>query len=112
MDRITQLPVPTQGNDAIVVIVDKFSKMVHYAPTTTTCRADQVARIFFDTVVRLHGIPKHIISDRDRRFTSKLWQGLWKVCGTQLKMSTAYHPQTNGQNERANRTLEEILRHY
>src|SRR5260370_18121246 len=86
--------------------------MVHYAATTTTCTADQVARIFFDIVVRLHGIPKHIISDRDRRFTSKFWQELWKLCGTQLKMSTAYHPQTDGQTERANRTLEEILRHY
>ena len=112
MDLITQLPVTTDGNDAIVVFVDKFSKMVHYAATTTTCTADQVARIFFDIVVRLHGIPKHIISDRDRRFTSKFWQELWKLCGTQLKMSTAYHPQTDGQTERANRTLEEILRHY
>ncbi len=112
MDLITQLPVTTQANDAIVVFVDKFSKMVHYAATTTTCTADQVARTFFDTVVRLHGLPKHIISDRDSRFTSKFWQELWKLCGTQLKMSTAYHPQTDGQTERANRTLEEILRHY
>ena len=112
MDLITQLPVTTQGNDAIVVFVDKFTKMVHYAATTTTCTADQVARIFFDTVIRLHGIPKHIISDRDRRFTSRFWRELWTLCGTQLKMSTAYHPQTDGQTERANRTLEEILRHY
>jgi hypothetical protein len=112
MDLITQLPVTTQGNDAIVVFVDKFTKMVHYAATTTTCTADQVARIFFDTVVRLHGIPKHIISDRDRRFTSRFWRELWTLCGTQLRMSTAYHPQTDGQTERANRTLEEILRHY
>ena len=112
MDLITQLPVTKSGNDAIVVFVDKFTKMVHCVATTTTCTADEIARIFFDSVVRLHGIPKYIVSDRDPRFTSKFWQQLWKLCNTQLKMSTAYHPQTDGQTERANRTLEDILRHY
>src|SRR6202007_1061372 len=86
--------------------------MVHCVATTTTCTSDRLARIFFDTVVRLHGVPKYIISDRDPRFTSNFWQQLWKLCDTQLKMSTAYHPQTDGQTERANRTLEDILRHY
>src|SRR5260370_24289902 len=103
MDRITQLPVPTQGNDAIVVIVDKFSKMVHYAATTTTRTADQVARIFFDTVVTLHGIPKHIISDRDRlhiQILATTVEAMWYT----TEDSTAYHPQTDGQMERANRT--------
>ena len=109
---ITQLPVTRSGHDAIIVMVDKFSKMVHYAATTTKCTTEQVARIFLDTVVRLHGIPKYIISDRDPRFTSSFWQQLWKLHRTQLKMSTAYHPQTDGQTERANRTLEDILRHY
>jgi hypothetical protein len=112
MDLITKLPLTKGGNDAIIVFVDKFSKMVHYAATTTKCTAEQVARIFFDNVVKLHGIPKHIISDRDPRFTSRYWQELWRLCGTQLKMSSAYHPQTDGQTERANRTLESILRHY
>jgi hypothetical protein len=112
MDLITQLPKTKAGHDAIIVFVDKFSKMVHYAATTTTCTADEVAKIFFNVVVKLHGVPKSIVSDRDPRFTSRFWQGLWKLCGTQLKMSTAYHPQTDGQTERSNRTLEEILRHY
>jgi RNase H-like domain found in reverse transcriptase/Reverse transcriptase (RNA-dependent DNA polymerase)/Integrase zinc binding domain/Chromo (CHRromatin Organisation MOdifier) domain/Retroviral aspartyl protease len=112
MDLITKLPETTSGNDAIIVFVDKFSKMVHYAATTTTCTAVDVARIFLDTVVKLHGVPKHIISDRDPRFTSKFWKQLWTLLGTQLKMSTSHHPQTDGQTERSNRTLEDILRHY
>jgi hypothetical protein len=86
--------------------------MVHYAATTTTCTAVEVARIFFDIVVRIHGVPKHIISDRDPRFTSKFWKQLWNLIGTELKMSTSHHPQTDGQTERSNRTLEDILRHY
>jgi len=112
MDLITKPPETTSGNDAIIVFVDKFSKMVHYAATTTTCTAVDVARIFFDTVVKLHGVPTHIISDRDPRFTSKFWKQLWNLLGTQLKMSTSHHPQTDGQTERSNRTLEDILRHY
>jgi hypothetical protein len=112
MDLITKLPQTTRGNDAIIVFVDKFSKMVHYAATTTTCTAVEVARIFFDTVVKIHGVPKHIISDRDPRFTSKFWKQLWSLLGTELKMSTSHHPQTDGQTERSNRTLEDILRHY
>lgn len=66
LDLITQLPVTRNGHDAIIVMVDKASKMVHYAATTTKCTAEQVAHIFHDTVVRLHGIPKYIISDRPR----------------------------------------------
>ena len=112
MDLITKLPETTRGNDAIIVFVDKFSKMVHYAATTTTCTAVEVARIFFDTVVKVHGVPKHIISDRDPRFTSRFWKQLWNLLGTELKMSTSHHPQTDGQTERSNRTLEDILRHY
>jgi hypothetical protein len=112
MDLITSLPTTRRGNDAIIVFVDKFSKMVHYAATTTTCTAVDVARIFFDTVVKLHGIPQHIVSDRDPRFTSRFWKQLWTLLGTELKMSTSHHPQTDGQTERSNRTLEDILRHY
>src|ERR1700737_3049128 len=112
MDLITKLPETTKGNDAVIVFVDKFSKMVHYAATTTTCTAVEVARIFFDSVVKVHGVPKHIISDRDPRFKSRFWKQLWNLLGTELKMSTSHHPQTDGQTERSNRTLEDILRHY
>jgi hypothetical protein len=112
MDLITQLPRSRSGNDAIVVFVDKLTKMVHYAPTLTTVTAPQLAEIFMREVVRHHGVPESILSDRDPRFTANFWNGLWKSLGTKLVMSTAYHPQTDGQTERANRTLEEGLRAY
>lgn len=112
MDLITQLPRTRQGNDAIVVFVDKLTKMVHYAATTTAVDAPQLAELFFSNVVRLHGLPESIVSDRDPRFTSLFWQALWQQLGTKLAMSTAFHPQTDGQTERANRTLEQVLRAY
>jgi hypothetical protein len=112
MDLITQLPRTQSGHDAIVVFVDKLSKQVHYAPTTTKVSAPELASIMFHTVVRHHGVPSSIVSDRDSRFTSLFWRALWKQLGTRLAMSTAYHPQTDGQTERANRTLEDMLRAY
>lgn len=112
MDLITQLPKSRQGNDAIVVFVDKLSKMVHFVATKTAVTAPQLAEIFWSTVVRHHGLPSSIVSDRDPRFTGHFWRTLWKCLGTQLTMSTAFHPQTDGQTERANRTLEEMLRSY
>jgi hypothetical protein len=110
MDLITQLPVTKDGNDAIVVWVDKLSKMVHYAATRTTITAPELAQLTFKEIVRHHGIPTSIVSDRDPRFTSHFWKSLWSLTGTKLKMSTSFHPQTDGQTERANRTLEEYLR--
>ena len=112
MDLITQLPPTRSGYDAIFVVVDKSSKMIHCIPTTTTCTAPDLAHLFFREIVRHHGIPTSIISDRDPRFTSSFWSELWKQLGTKLAMSTAYHPQTDGQTERANRTIEDILRAY
>ena len=112
MDLITQLPKTSKGHDAILVVVDKLTKMVHYCPTTTTVTAPQLARIILHHVVRLHGVPSSIVSDRDPRFTSSFWRSLWSYLGTKLAMSTAYHPQTDGQTERANRTLEDSLRSY
>ena len=112
MDLITQLPKTATGFDAIVVFVDKLTKMVHLAATTTTVDSPGLARIFVDTVYKLHGLPRTIISDRDVRITAGFWQELFKRLGTKLSMSTARHPQTDGQTERANRTLEEVLRHY
>lgn len=112
MDLITQLPRTKNGHDAIVVFVDKLTKMAHYAATTTNVTALELSQIFFKEVVRYHGLPESIVSDRDPRFTSIFWKALWTQLGTTLAMSTAYHPQTDGQTERQNRTLEEMLRSY
>ena len=110
MDFITQLPPTKMGHDAILVFVDRFTKMVHFAPTNTDVSAIETARLFTEHVFRLHGQPKSIVSDRDTRFTSTFWRSLMENLGTQLKLSTAFHPQTDGQTERVNRTLEQMLR--
>jgi hypothetical protein len=115
MDLITSLPTTKRGNDTIVVFVDKLSKMVHCHATPSKngeTKAPGMARMFFNNIVRLHGVPKKIVSDRDSRFTSHFWRELWRLLGTKLAMSTSFHPQTDGQTERANRTIEDIVRHY
>jgi hypothetical protein len=112
MDFIVQLPLTRQGHDAIVVFVDRLSKRAHCQPMHTSATAPEVAKIFFTTIFRNHGLPKVIVSDRDPKFTSKFWQSVFKHLGTKTAMSTAFHPQTDGQTERMNRTLEEMLRIY
>jgi transposase InsO family protein len=112
LDFVVSLPKTEGGYDAVTVFVDRLTKMAHLAPTTTTCTAEQAARLFFDNVVRLHGVPKDIVSDRDSKFTSKFWGALSELLGVKLRMSTAYHPQTDGQTERTNRTLGDMLRNF
>jgi hypothetical protein len=112
MDLITALPRTKAGHDAIVVFVDKLTKWAIYVATVTEVTAPRLADIFFQHVVRQHGLPRAIVSDRDPRFTSIFWKSLWDQLGTSLLMSTAFHPQTDGQTERQNRTLEENLRAY
>jgi len=112
MDFIGPLPMTSKGHNSIVIFVDKLTKYCYYEPTTTTADATKIADIFFNTIVRRHGIPRAIISDRDTRFTSNVWSNLFKLTGTTLKMSSAYHPQSDGQTERQNQTLETMLRNY
>lgn len=110
MDFITHLPRTNTGHDALFVVVDRFSKQLHAIATTGTATASDTAHLYFKNVFRHHGLPRSIVSDRDPRFTSRFWRALFRYTGTQLAMSTANHPQTDGQTERANRTLEEMLR--
>jgi len=112
MDFIGPLPRTARYKDAVLVVIDKLTKMGHFIPTTTQLSAKQTAELIFNEIVRLHGVPSNIISDRDPRFTSGFWKELWRLLGTQLRLSTAYHPQTDGQTERANRVVEDMLRAY
>ncbi|KAJ9505134.1 hypothetical protein QJQ45_013443 [Haematococcus lacustris] len=112
MDFIGPLPPTSHGYDMIVTVVDKLSKMLHLIPTTATATAPDIAKLFFDHVFKHHGLPEAIVSDRDPKFTSDFWTSLFHLTGTRLLMSSAYHPQTDGQSERANRTVEDMLRPY
>lgn len=112
MDFITQLPKTARGHDAIFVVVDKLTKMVHLMPTTTKATAEQTAKLYAAHVWKLHGVPQVVVSDRDKLFTSHFARALCESIGTQQAMSTAYHPQTDGQTERVNRVLEDMLRMY
>ena len=108
MDLIVQLP-QSQTYNAVFVVVDRFSKMAHFIPTQTQVNAPDLARLFLDNIVRLHGFPRSIVSDRDPRFLSNFWKELFSLTHTTLRLSTANHPQTDGQTERTNRTLEQYL---
>ena len=112
MDLITALPETASGNSAIVVFVDRLSKMTHLAACPTSIDTRAFAKLFRHEVVRLHGLPYEFVSDRDGRFTSNFMREVCRLLNVKQAMSTAYHPQTDGQTERTNRTLEDMLRQY
>ena len=112
MDFITDLPKTTNHNDAILVVVDRLTKMAHFIPCKISCTAEQAADLVLHNVFRLHGCPDSFVMDRDSRWKSSFWQHWCKLLNIECNMSTAYHPQTDGQTERMNRILEEVLRHY
>ncbi|GJS01223.1 putative reverse transcriptase domain-containing protein [Tanacetum coccineum] len=110
MDFVTKLPKTSQGYDTIWVIVDRLTKSAIFTPMRETDPLDKLARLYLREVVTRHGIPVSIICDRDPRFASNFWRSLQNALGTNLDMSTAYHPQTDGQSERTIQTLEDMLR--
>ena len=112
MDFITKLPPTPRNHDSILVMVDRLSKMVRLAPCKESITAVETANLFVDSVFKSHGMPSSLITDRDTRFTSHFWEEVCNLVGMERHMSSAFHPQSDGQTERTNRTVEEILRHY
>ncbi|GJZ30059.1 putative reverse transcriptase domain-containing protein [Tanacetum coccineum] len=110
MDFITKLPKSSQGFDTIWVIVDRLTKSAHFLPIRENDPLDKLARLYLNRIVARHGIPASIICDRDGRFTSNFWKSFQKALGTDISMSTTYHPETDGQSEMTIQTLEDMLR--
>nr|GEY44072.1 putative reverse transcriptase domain-containing protein [Tanacetum cinerariifolium] len=110
MDFVTKLPKTSNGHDAIWVVVDRLTKSTHFIPTRETESMDTLTWLYISEIISRHGVPISIISDRDSYLTSRFWQSLQNALGTQLDISTAYHPKTNGQSERTIQTLEDMLR--
>jgi hypothetical protein len=110
MDFIVGLPRTQSGYDSIWVIVDRLKKVVHFIPVKTTYSGPQLAELYVSRIVCLHGVPKKIVSDRGTQFTSRFWERLHEALDTQLRFSSAYQPQTDGQIERVNQILVDMLR--
>ncbi|KAM1000308.1 hypothetical protein ACFX2A_007072 [Malus domestica] len=110
MDFMYKLPRTQNGYDGIWVVVDRLTKSTHFIPVREKYSLSRLTKLFISQIVKYHGVPVNIISDRDLRFTSKFWIAFQEALGTRLLYSTAYHPQTDGQSERTIQTLEDMLR--
>ncbi|XP_071918701.1 uncharacterized protein [Coffea arabica] len=110
MHFVTGLLRSQRGHDAVWVIVDRLTKSAHFLPVNMSYSLEKLAKLYTEEIMRLHGIPVSIVSDRDPRFVSRFWQKFQETLGTKLKLSTAYHPQTNGQSVRTIQTLEDMLK--
>jgi transposase InsO family protein len=111
MDFVVKLPT-SKSCDSIWVVIDRFTKMAHFVPCKETLTARQLARLFFDHIVKIHGVPDSIVSHRGTLFVSKFWKALLSLMKIKRNLSSAYHPESDGQTERTNRTLEQFLRCY
>ena len=112
LDFVTGLPTSPEGNDAVLVVVCKLTKRVRYLPCKKTITAEETALLYYREIFKHHGFPLRLVSDRDSKFTADIWKELWRLTGTTLLMSTADHPQTDGQSEGQIRILEQVLRAY
>jgi hypothetical protein len=112
MDFIVRLPRTQSGYDSIWVIMDRLIKVAHFIPIKTIYSGPQLAELYMARIVCLHGVPKKIVSDRGTQFTSRFWERLHEAFDTQLRFSSAYHPQTDGQTKRVNQILEDMLKAY
>ena len=110
MDFVTHLPRTVRKHDAAWVIVDRLTKLAHFLAVWMIFTLEVFYRLYIREIVRLHGVPISIVSDRDPRFTTHFWKSFQRAMGTQLVMSTAFHPQTDGQLERTIQVLEDMLR--
>jgi transposase InsO family protein len=110
MDFIVGLPTTESGSDFIWVIIDRFLKVAHFIPVKTTYKGAKLAELYIARIVCLRGVPKKIVSDRGTQFMSRFWEKLHEAMDTKLNFSSAYHPQTDGQTERVNHILEDMLR--
>jgi IS30 family transposase len=110
MDFIVGLPQTQAGYDSIWVIVDRLTKVAHFIPVKTTYSGAKLVELYMSRIVCLHGVPKKIVSDRGSQFTSKFWEKLHESMDTKLNFSSTYHSQTDGQTERTNQILEDMLR--
>ena len=110
MDFVVGLPRTTRGNDSIWVIVDHSTKIAHFIPVKANYGVGKLADLYIEHILRLHGAPQSIVSDRGPQFTAQFWESLHKSMGTELRHSTAFYPQTDGQTKRVNQVLEDLLR--
>lgn len=110
MDFVTGLPKTLKGYEAIWVIVDRLTKSAHFIPIDIIFPLQKLADLYISVIMKFHGVPSSIVSDRDPRFTCGFWKSLYEALGSNLKLSSSYHPQTDGQTERIIQTLEDLLR--
>jgi hypothetical protein len=110
MDFITKLPRTTKQHDSIMVVVDNLTKVSHFILVKLTHKVANIADIYMREIARLHGVPKTIVFDRDPKFTSNFWKGLFKGFGTNMNFNTTYHPESDGKTKRVNQVIEDMLR--
>ena len=110
MDFVSGLPRTGKGHNSIWIVVNRLTKSVHFIPVKTTYTLDQVAELYIREIVRVHGVPNSIVSDRDSRFTSKFWKSIQHALGTKLKFSTSFYLQADGQSERTIQIVDDMLR--